>query len=75
METLLLLADRYVAEPLEGFVLDYGSRHITWVTDKTTSVKGSWYLSPKQHAVEFILFNAIILSCFLLFYRIAIREK
>ena len=75
MESLLLLADRYVAEPLGGLVLAVSARKITGDTDSSTSTKASWFLSPKQHALEFIALNVLFVTTTLYFYRIAIQEK
>ncbi|KAF8924125.1 TMEM164 family-domain-containing protein [Dissophora ornata] len=41
-------------------------------TDWESSLKGSWYLSPRRHIVEFLIYNSVFVYTTLYFYRRAL---
>ncbi|KAF9107584.1 hypothetical protein BGX29_005943 [Mortierella sp. GBA35] len=41
-------------------------------TDWNSSLNGSWYLSPRRHTVEFVIYNALFLYTVRYFYRRAL---
>jgi hypothetical protein len=56
----MLSIPAFLADPLERFVLQLAPP-LPRETDWSTSLNGSWYLSPAQHGLEFILWNALLI--------------
>ncbi|KAJ1501369.1 hypothetical protein HMI54_010035 [Coelomomyces lativittatus] len=50
------ILDLYILDPLSNFVKEW-SADMPLEINRNSSIQGSWYLSPKQHAIEFILYN------------------
>ena len=67
-------ATLFIVEPLEFVVLKLSST-MPYETDRESSLRGSWYLSPKQHALEMIIFNALAISLAVYFLRKAVETK
>ena len=44
---------------LEDVVLSVASNKMLELRPLETSLQGSWYLSPKQHGLEFLIFNVL----------------
>ncbi|KAI3661700.1 hypothetical protein MP638_002952 [Amoeboaphelidium occidentale] len=60
MSSFVQSFDQLILKPLEALVLSVAHEEVTEHPDWNSSLKGSWYLSPKQHAMEFVLFNIVI---------------
>ncbi|KAI3646479.1 hypothetical protein MP228_009407 [Amoeboaphelidium protococcarum] len=58
------LLQQYVVQTLESFVLGFAAE-MSYITDRNSSLKGSWYLSPAQHAIEFVVTNMFTITTFL----------
>lgn len=56
-----------ISDHIEDFILSISAKISQG--RELLSIDGSWYLSPKQHAFEFIVINAIMVMCFLHFLR------
>ncbi|KNE57352.1 hypothetical protein AMAG_03072 [Allomyces macrogynus ATCC 38327] len=63
--------DRHVLEPLGDFVKMW-SADLPLESDFSTSLFGSWYLTPKQHAAEFIIYNLAFMYLFVVFLKKAL---
>eukprot|EP00158_Paraphelidium_tribonemae_P008731 Partr_v1_DN28663_c0_g1_i3_m49702 putative NA len=75
MDSLADFLHRLVAEPLGDFVKFISHPQLPDEPDWKTSVFGSWYLSPAQHGVEFVVFNVIIISAAIYFLRGSMTEN
>eukprot|EP01137_Pigoraptor_chileana_P002385 Opistho-2@41157 len=58
-------------EAISGFLVDPIARFLhdmhpgmPLVPNRATSLSGSWFLSPRQHVIEFIVYNAFFLTIF-----------
>jgi len=58
------IIDRWVLNPLHDIVLAFADE-MPHETDFTSSLAGSWYLTPRQHGLEFILVNVLFFVLFM----------
>ena len=63
-----------LAGPLEAFVLMV-SAEMPYEVDRSTSLTGSWYLSPKQHGIELVLLNLIVLNFCYYYIKKALKSR
>lgn len=56
--TVLTYLEQEVVNPASKFVEKYAFE-MPSVTDLTDTYKGTWYLSPRQHTIEFVCYNVL----------------
>ena len=64
----------WAAGPLETLVL-LAAAEMPVKTDRSSSLRGSWYLSPRQHAMELVFFNVVAISLSRYFVKEALRTS
>ncbi|KJE90021.1 hypothetical protein CAOG_01402 [Capsaspora owczarzaki ATCC 30864] len=57
LDTLTAL-DEFFFEPIAKHLHSLHP-NLPSIADRVTSVQGSWHLSPKQHAIEFVIYNIL----------------
>lgn len=67
------LAD-LIINPLESLVLVFAAE-MPFHTDQSTSLTGSWFISPRQHAVEILLVNMVAISSFLIYVKKSLQNR
>ncbi|KAF9429246.1 hypothetical protein BGZ76_001599 [Entomortierella beljakovae] len=60
--TLLGFVERHIINPAAAFVEKNIAREMPVVTDLNDTYKGTWYLSPRQHTVEFVCYNVLFFA-------------
>lgn len=74
-DNLLEHLDHLVFEPLARLITAMAHESITDKPNRATSLSASWFLHPKQHAVELVLMNVIIGLMLYNYVGVAWREK
>ncbi|KAF9996181.1 hypothetical protein BGZ80_009452 [Entomortierella chlamydospora] len=58
-KTILRFVETYIVNPAAKFVEKNIAMEMPIVTDLTDTYKGTWYLSPRQHTIEFVCYNVL----------------